>query len=324
MKAEKNKNLPSYKELQVEVDRNFAKYIDIINGNSQKQLEDIMAYEFSRQSEAFRKSISNYTQRYKFWGNIDFETGYGTMAKERSEILKDHIEDFIWLYDNLCDYRSRYVLYGILKYWLVYDYLMLDKIKERLFCDYFDLDILKLNQESIIVDVGTFIGDTVMQFNSVYNKCKKIYCYEVDPYNIDIAQSNLSKYDFVEIRQKAVASKKGEMYLYTNKADTSNTQTVFDIEEKGSVVESVALDEDIIEKIDFIKMDIEGGEQEALRGCTRHIKENKTKLAICTYHGNEDIWKIPRMVDAVRDDYNFYMRYNGGTGFPTEYVFFAL
>lgn len=85
----------------------------------------------------------------------------------------------------------------------------------------------------------------------------------------------------------------------------------------------MTLDDDISEPLTFIKMDIEGMEQAALRGCENQIRANHPKLAICTYHNYEDIWKIPRMIDAMDPSYQFYMRHYGGNLIPTEFVLLA-
>ncbi len=92
----------------------------------------------------------------------------------------------------------------------------------------------------------------------------------------------------------------------------------------GREIEIVSIDEDISEKVTLIKMDIEGAEQEALLGCKRHIQEESPKLLISVYHNNEDIWKIPRMVDEMKQDYHFYLRSNGNQEGPAEIVLFAL
>src|SRR5690606_33131118 len=51
-----------------------------------------------------------------------------------------------------------------------------------------------------------------------------------------------------------------------------------------------------INKIDFIKMDIEGSETKALLGAVRSIERFKPKLAIAIYHGDYDIFGIPLLI----------------------------
>lgn len=52
-------------------------------------------------------------------------------------------------------------------------------------------------------------------------------------------------------------------------------------------------------KINFIKMDIEGAEVEALRGAERLIEKCRPKLAVCTYHNAEDEKKIRAELEAT-------------------------
>jgi len=58
---------------------------------------------------------------------------------------------------------------------------------------------------------------------------------------------------------------------------------------KGSVYVNCITIDDFVEekqiyKVDFIKMDIEGAEEEALLGAKHTILKHKPKLAICIYH----------------------------------------
>lgn len=65
------------------------------------------------------------------------------------------------------------------------------------------------------------------------------------------------------------------------------------ISEEGEIeIEMVSVDENISEKITFLKMDIEGAEQKAIMGSKNYIKNEKPKLAISIYHKNEDLRKI--------------------------------
>ena len=71
-------------------------------------------------------------------------------------------------------------------------------------------------------------------------------------------------------------------------------------------------------------MDIEGGEAKALLGAKEHIKEFSPKLLISVYHGYEDLWKIPRMIDEMNPNYTYYLRCYGTELFPTEIILYAI
>ena len=84
------------------------------------------------------------------------------------------------------------------------------------------------------------------------------------------------------------------------------------------------LDEDISEPLTLIKADIEGFEQKALLGARRHIAEDHPKLLISVYHSNEDLWKIPKMIDEMAEGYDFYLRFKGSPIYPTEITLIAV
>lgn len=97
------------------------------------------------------------------------------------------------------------------------------------------------------------------------------------------------------------------------------------LSEGGEIaVKTVKIDDDIDEDITFIKMDIEGGEEEALLGCVEKIRRNHPKLALSVYHNHKDIWKLARIVYNIDSSYNFYMRYYGSPILPTEYMLYAV
>ena len=89
------------------------------------------------------------------------------------------------------------------------------------------------------------------------------------------------------------------------------------------VIDVVALDEIVYDKRPtFIKMDIEGAEQEALRGCERILKEFKTKLAVCVYHKPEDLFEIPIFIKKANLKYQLFLRQYANS--RTETVLYAL
>ena len=58
-----------------------------------------------------------------------------------------------------------------------------------------------------------------------------------------------------------------------------------------------------VDRVDFIKMDIEGSERHALRGARRTIAKHKPTMAITVYHRIDDPEVIPAVVVGIRRDY---------------------
>jgi hypothetical protein len=58
----------------------------------------------------------------------------------------------------------------------------------------------------------------------------------------------------------------------------------------------------------YIKMDIEGSEPEALAGARRILEEDEPVLAICLYHRQEDLWRIPLQIRAINPRYHLFLR----------------
>ena len=78
--------------------------------------------------------------------------------------------------------------------------------------------------------------------------------------------------------------------------ESNNTSTMINLngECKGRVdsLDHILGDE----KVTFIKMDIEGAEMAALKGCEAHIRKYNPVLAISIYHSVYDFIKIPLML----------------------------
>ena len=74
-------------------------------------------------------------------------------------------------------------------------------------------------------------------------------------------------------------------------------------------MDCIALDEILSDqKPTYIKMDIEGSELQALTGAQNIIKKNLPVLAICSYHSQDHLWKIPALIHSYSDQYRFFLR----------------
>ena len=137
----------------------------------------------------------------------------------------------------------------------------------------------------------------------------------------EILKANTAGIRDIECRMKGVSDVCGEMRLGVS-AGGSSANSLSDT--GADVVETVSLDSDIAEAVTLIKADIEGGEQRALLGAARHISNEHPKLLISVYHSNDDLWKIPQIIDGISDDYRYYLRFKGSCIYPTEVTLFAL
>ena len=270
--------------------------------------------------QLYRGLILVYESYNYFWGRLNPEEGVFDLIDQRAGALKEHVDEWRWLFEELCDKRSKRALYNILENWITFQPEYIEK--DSAFNDYFDLDLIpEVAEDEVFVDLGGYVGDTVEGYINAYSgKYGKIYTYEINPQNLERLKEAVKRYPDVVIKENAVGEKEGTMYINTD-IEGSSTTLALQGEYKVTVV---SLDEDIKEKITWLKMDIEGSEQSALRGARRHIEEEKPKLTICTYHNNEDIWKIPKMVKEYNPEYKLYFRYYGEGSYPSEYVLFAL
>lgn len=275
------------------------------------------------QRQAYISSV-DYYNKYQLWGKIQPEKGVYELVDNRAHALKEHAVDFEWLYTRLCDSRSKKILCNILTYWLTFDFTQIGGIVDRTFSQYFDLDLIACSPDEVFVDIGAYIGDTLADYVNTFGRdCyKRYYCYEILPSNLrkirGLADANGLKN--IVVCGRGAGEKADEMF--TTDVDMSS---VGQLDKKGSIkVPVVAIDEDIKEAVTFIKMDIEGAEEGALRGCLETIRRCHPKLSLSVYHNHKDMWKLARMIYEADPTYHFYLRYYGGNLCPTEYLLYAV
>ena len=262
---------------------------------------------------------TGYWEKYPLWGKHEDE-----VVGNLSTALSSHGADFRWLFDRLGDEQSRRVLTAVVRSWRFYETEPLKQVLDQTYDDYFDLSLLHCDANEVVADLGAFIGDTFLSYVKNYSSMsyRRYYCYEITRDSFDALTKVTAAYPRVVLCRKGAGDGPGVMALDVGADASANTLTTS--ENTAETVEIVALDDDISEPLTLIKMDIEGAEQSALRGCARHIREDRPKLALSVYHNFEDLWKLPRMIDELAPGYRFYLRYHGGNLWPSEITLLAL
>ncbi len=121
------------------------------------------------------------------------------------------------------------------------------------------------------LDVGANIGILTMELAGLVGLSGSVHAFEPDPENAALLKKNagLNGFSQVRVRQAAVGDKKTTANLFLNE-DHRGDHRLYDSKDgrKCREVEMVRLDDELkeLERLDFIKMDIQGYEGRALDG----------------------------------------------------------
>jgi FkbM family methyltransferase len=203
------------------------------------------------------------------------------------------------------DDASRREYESQIRWRLFFDYDGLaDPVSHRI---YFPSDVCPLIANEVFVDCGAYDGDTIEGFLAQPQPgFKKIVAFEPDPGS------------FAKLERKVVAlPSKESIVLHEAATGATNGSVFFSADGLPSSamgagtteVRCVKLDDALIDEFPtYIKMDIEGAEPGALLGARRIIERHAPVLAICSYHRQNHVWEIPRLIQSMNPDYHFFLR----------------
>jgi len=141
---------------------------------------------------------------------------------------------------------------------------------------------------------------------------EKIYAFEpmYEKFKCEVNDSIVTELNKVEVIQKGLFESSGELnFSEQNTASMVNINPQFSHLVTSHVIKTVSIDdfvkENNIEKIDFIKMDVEGCELTALKGAQNTIVTHRPQLAICIYHSYGELFDIPIYLDSLLTGYRF-------------------
>ena len=192
----------------------FVRLMDRVQYVDTDMMTEEVKASLMRREKADIDSLCAYYQRFHYmWGTLDVAKDQYDVIINRVTALKEHREDFIWLYDQLEDERSRLVLVNMLYNWVTFDFNYIIRMKEANFTDYFDLDLVRCDEEEVLVDLGAWAGDSTLDYIQTYGKYKKIYCYEINGSSMEAMKKNLDGYPDIEFRNKGAGNKNGTGYI---------------------------------------------------------------------------------------------------------------
>ncbi len=188
-------------------------------------------------------------------------------------------------------------------------------------------DFINAAKGDVVIDLGGCYGDTAIYFANNVSSAGKVYVYEFIPSNLKILKQNLELNGLsqaVEIVNRPVWDSSGKK-VYFKEAGGASLVSLNPIENADGETQTITIDDWAksinLQKLDFIKADIEGAEPFALRGAVETLKKHKPKLALSIYHNMDDFTKIIKFIDDLQLGYKFYLDHF--TVYTSETVLFA-
>lgn len=196
---------------------------------------------------------------------------------------------------------------------LGYDWVL--GVHDVLYNQYEQGDVV-LAPDDVIIDAGAFIGDTAVFFHHKLGGRCTIHSFELLDENLALLQHNLERNgvrdEQVVLNKLALTDRSGD-HIVVSGGSAQSATSIFGKKTQGETVQTVTLDDYVmwqnLARVDFIKMDIEGAEVMALNGARETIRHFKPRLAICLYHKWDDVFTIPKAIDATGVDYAYTFKW---------------
>ena len=222
-----------------------------------------------------------------------------------TEIISDFKKNIFKLYQIFMlidEEKSKNIFKNILKFRLSGNFSFMNSYSVRLNDQYFE-DFMEFKNE-IFVDAGGFDGDTTEEFCRRYPDYKKILFFEPSKINLKKAKIRNKNLKNIKYFNLGLSDKK-EVLLFNSSEGSASS-----INNSGSEKINVdTLDSIVNHNVTFIKMDLEGWELKALKGCEDHIRNDNPKLAIAIYHKISDFYEIPNYILSINPNYSIYIRH---------------
>lgn len=219
----------------------------------------------------------------------------------------EHRAEFEAVSDKLADEKSRKVLEAYINQRVSGRFEYLQDLRDTV--QYFDDEIVDISAVNTFVDCGAYTGDTYEQFLKEYQRktgkeyAGRAYLWEPETENLRKLHSGYDGNGRVNIIEKGAWHTAETLHFSGNGTGGSVSEGDSETEIRVDSIDNV-----IAEQVDFIKMDIEGSEYQAILGAESAIKKNHPVLAICVYHKRDDLLRIPKLIQELGGDYKFYLR----------------
>lgn len=220
--------------------------------------------------------------------------------------LAAHPERYEAVRARLADDESRDVFDSIVRFRVTADVSSMVRRRYDMVNQYFE-DFLDLQPTGeSFVDIGCYDGFTSLEFARRAPGFEHITAFEPSPANHAVVVRNLEPLGAgrVTVHQCGLSDEPATLWFRAGQGSASRLS-----DDGDTSIRVERLDDVDVPAATFLKIDIEGAEEQALRGAVETLRRLRPRLAISVYHRATDFWRIPELVDAAGVDYELRMRH---------------
>lgn len=143
-----------------------------------------------------------------------------------------------------------------------------------------------VQHDMVVIDVGANLGDFTLVAAKAVGPRGKVVAFEPDPQNFGWLTKSVGRNGFknIEIRQEALSASEGTAPFFLSDVSGWHTLNVGQVPLSGErapiVVQTRPLDTLTLDRLDVVKIDVEGAEYEVLCGAERHLQRFRPLLFV--------------------------------------------
>jgi len=171
---------------------------------------------------------------------------------------------------------------------------------------------VRIHAGDTVIDCGAHIG--MFSRYALQQGARRVVAIEPDPIVLACLEANLAKeitVGQVTVVKAGVWDRRDQLALFHCEGDYSGSNSFVKKPAKDCTqiggIPTLPLDDIVeqlkLERVDFIKMDIEGSERHALEGAEQTLRRFKPRMAICSYHLIDDPTVLPAIVLRAQPTY---------------------
>ena len=242
-------------------------------------------------------------------GEFEFPAVYEPVATMREKTIAS-IDRFLALERRLADDLSRTTLYAALLLRLTWNRRWLRNVLLSAEDEYFTQtasgSTFHLGDNETFCDAGAHVGLITSKFLSATRfRYDGIWAFEPDTANYKaLRRMCLLPLKNFHVRNRALSDRTESLAF----VETGTMGSHVALGGSGTT-QATSLDEQM-EKLTFLKMDVEGYETRVLRGAKRLIRESRPRMAVTAYHYANDLPDIIATLDEVQEGYHIRLRHH--------------